>query len=68
MGDGKQPMNYERFPERDQQAGCQHRRRAWQGVEQSEVGMGVCALGDLLVELGDGFQGHSQLPDERSHQ
>ena len=40
----------------------------WQGVKQGEVGMGLGALGNGSVEVGNGLQGDAELDDKGLHQ
>ena len=40
----------------------------WQGLKQGEVGMGLGALCNGGVEVGNGLQGHAELGDQGLHQ
>ena len=54
--------------EGDEEAGRTNGPSPWQGVKQREGGMGLRALGDGLVEVGNGLQGHPELGDEGVHE
>ena len=56
------------FAEGDEEAGGKDGPGPWQGVKQGEVGMGLGALRDGGVEVGNGLQGDAELGDEGLHQ
>ena len=56
------------FAEGHKKAGGKDRPGPWQGVKQGEVGMGLGALCNGSVEVGNGLQGHAELGDKGIHQ
>src|SRR5262249_41288052 len=56
------------FAEGWEQPGGEDGPRAWEGLEQGEIGMALRALRDGGVELGNGLQGDPELSDEGLHQ
>jgi hypothetical protein len=52
----------------DEEAGSKNGPSPWQGVKQREVGMGLRALGDGVVAVGNGLPGDPELGDEGVHE
>ena len=49
------------FAQGNEKAGSEDRPRAWEGLEEGEVGMALGTLCDSGVEVGDGLQGDAEL-------
>jgi hypothetical protein len=56
------------FAAGDAEAGRKHGPSPWQGVQQREVGMGLGALGDGVVDVGKGLHGDPEVGDEGVHE
>ncbi len=56
------------FAKGDEEAGGKDGPGPWQGVKQREVGMGLGALRDGFIEVGNGLQGDAELGHEGVHQ
>ena len=52
------------LPEGDQEAGRKDGSRAWQGLQQGEIGMTLGVLGHGLIKSLDRVQGDAELADE----
>ena len=56
------------FAKGNEKAGGEDRPRAWEGLEEGEVGMALGTLRDGGVEVGDGLQGDAKLGNQRLDQ
>jgi hypothetical protein len=56
------------FAAGDAEAGRKHGPSPWPGGKQREVGMGLRALGDGVVAVGNGLPGDPELGDEGVHE
>src|SRR5262249_9342908 len=56
------------FAKGNEQAGGKDRPRAWEGLEEGEVGMALGTLCDGGIEVGNGLQGDAELGHQRLDQ
>src|SRR5262245_26178811 len=56
------------FAKGNEKAGSEDRPRAWEGLEEGEVGMALGTLRDSGVEVSNGLQGDAELGHQRLDQ